>query len=177
MASTVFGTAPRRRISRTFLWLGLFVAFSPLSAEGAATISTGGKDFQGEMITATINTLTINDQEGGYTIVPRKDIVAVEVDLRGGDRLKGGFHDWRDGVCVLKIDDRLVGVQDGLVTFIKSAAPIAAPPSGGPITDVPAVPVSQVEKARPDLEPSKVEEPSKPVSPLDNLGPAHRIQM
>ena len=150
----------------------------PLASKAATVISTDAKEFQGEMIAATINTVTINDQDGGYTIVPRKEILEIKVDIRGSDRLTGQFHDWQDGICVLRVQDRLVGVQDGLVTFIMSAEPTAALPSGGPKNEVSEEPKVEVrQKQEPPVLEEEAPAPSDASSPLDNLGPAHRIQM
>lgn len=147
----------------SFLWLGLTLSYLPMAAHAAMTISTDDKEFQGEMIAAGINTVTIDDKDGGYTIVPRKDVRAVQIDVRDGDVLEGAFHDWRDGLCILQVGDRLIGVQDGLVTFIMSAAPDPTLPSGGPKTTVP----DQVQEETPSEQPSQ----------LEGIGPAHRIQM
>lgn len=132
-------------------------------------ISTSDNEFRGEVIAANINTITVGGTDGGYTIVPRKNVLAVQIDLHGGDVLQGFFHDWEDGLYVLKVEDRLVGVQDGVVTFVKSAAPVRPLPRGGPKTTLPLQDRSPAEKAPEDA----VDQPSQ----LDGAGPAHRIQM
>lgn len=153
----------RRTVFMSFVWLGPMLLFLSTAAHAAMMISTDDQEFHGEMIAATINTVTIDDDDGGYTIVPRTEVLAVQIDIRGGDVLTGVFHDWRDGVCILQVEDRLIGVQDGLVTFIMSAAPDPALPSGRPKT---------ADRDRTQGEPS-----SEQPSPLEGVGPAHRIQM
>lgn len=160
---------------RPYLWLGLILSCLTSATHAAMIVSTDDTEFQGEMIEAGINTLTIDDIEGGYTIVPWKDVQALEIDIQGGDKLKGNFHEWRDGVFVLQVGDRLIGVQDGSVTFIMSAAPDPALPSGGPKTRIPDEPRSPDEPQLSD-EPQKGTSSEQP-SPLEGLGPAHRIQM
>ncbi len=133
------------------------------------TISTSNNEFRGEVIAANINTVTVGGIDGGYTIVPRKDVLAVQIDINGGEVIQGFFHDWQEGLYVLKVEGRLVGVQDGEVTFVKSAGFATPLPSGGPKTALPLQNQNPAERLPQD----DSDQPSK----LDGAGPASRIQM
>lgn len=100
--------------------VGVWIASALLVASfgslaGEVTLSTvDGKRFIGKVISGTVNMLNIHQTDGGYSLVPRRSIASVGMDVEGGV-VQGSFINWQDGRFTLRVDDNVVTVHDGVI--------------------------------------------------------------
>ncbi|MEM7043649.1 MAG: hypothetical protein AAF543_12635 [Pseudomonadota bacterium] len=147
------GAGPRGSFAALALMLTFF---STVTLADEVTFSTtDGQKITGKVISATLNTLNVHETDGGYSVLPREEIVGVVMDVDGG-AVMGSFINWQDGRFTLRVEDRVVTVRDGIVEgelseVVQPASRDVAPPS------------EEVEPIEPAAEGDEALSPSVPI--------------
>jgi len=136
----------RRALAISFM----LAVFAPITSGdlGAATLITteSGDTFEGEVISAGVNSLTVKLDATGYKIIPLNIIDRIKVDIDDGSPVEGKLLDWSDGELTVRVGDRDVSVREGTIVSVREVTV----PAGGPEVSPP------VEPAAADLPPAGV---------------------
>jgi hypothetical protein len=129
------------------------ILLSEANAGAAKLVTSKGASLEGQILAGNVNTLTINLDGGGYTIVPRAEIEQISISVEGGEVIEGTLHEWRDGICTIRSGNSLVTIEDDVVTavtqnqVVKSAVATESPAPPElriPPAPIPPTPVDQV---------------------------------
>jgi hypothetical protein len=107
--------------------MAIVLLFATAATAGAAEfLLDSGDRIEGEIIAITRSTVT-NRSGLGVRLVPRNDIVSVEIVSRDGRSVRGALADWSESAGYdLDIGSRLVTIRDGRILAERPA--VQAPP-------------------------------------------------
>lgn len=150
----------------SFLAGAVVLLTGALSAAEAGTMvmTVDGQQHIGDVIAATVNTLTIKRVDTGYEIIPRNRIASVKVDIVNGGPIEGRFLDWSNGQIILDTGNREVTIRDGVITYEKST-------SITPAVE-PTRPIAPAAAPKPEAPAAEAIQPSPIPTPTD-LAPAN----
>ena len=136
-------------------FLSLMLVSAQLHADEVTFSTIDGHKITGRVISATINTLNVHETDGGYSVLPRKEIVGVVMDVEGG-AVMGSFINWQDGRFTLRVEDRVVTIRDGIIQGEPSEIVQPASRDAAPIP-------YEIEVLEPEVEGDEAQSPSEPI--------------
>jgi hypothetical protein len=154
----------RRMVASAYL-LASALVFLSSGAWAVEFVAADDSKVTGDIIRFTESTVTIRPSGGNMIMLASDSIKRVRYSLDDGRTIDGVLHDWYDGIYVLEVEGKLVGVKNGALMpedFVtRPDEPKQKPDdSGEPAVSKPAPP-EDAELTTPPVAP--IPEPDEPV--------------